>query len=285
MSVTAPRPPATAPRAVASPAPPAWPRSLCAVVRRGLLDQARAPLTWGGGLGAMSALIAALWPSIEGSVDQLMKSYPESLKDAFNIAELDSVEKYVDAEMLSLIVPLALAFFAIRCIVRATVGAEERGYLDTLLSLPLSRRVLMAGSYVVTGVAAAAVLAVVWALTWVTGTIAGTGISAGTLAAGVFNVWPLAMAFAGLAALAAGALRHPGAVTAVATGTLVAMYIVDVVGKLSDALEPLRVASAFRWYGSAIQDGFDVSHAAGLTLAGVVLAVAGAVLFERRDVR
>jgi ABC-2 type transport system permease protein len=283
MSVTAPRP-AAPPTARPAAAPP-WRRSLGAVLGRGLRDQARAPLTWGGGLGALSALIAAMWPSIEGSVDQLLESYPEGLKDAFNIAELDSVEQYVDAEMLSLIVPLALAFFAIRCVVRTTVGAEERGHLDTLLSLPLSRRVLVAGSYLVTGLAAAAVLAVVWALTSVAGTIAGTGISAGTLAVGVFNVWPLAMAFAGLAVLAAGALRHPGAVTAVATGTLVAMYVVDVVGKLSDTLEPLRVASAFRWYGSAIQDGFDASHAAGLVLAGVLLAVAGAVLFERRDVR
>jgi ABC-2 type transport system permease protein len=254
-------------------------------VRRGLLDQAHAPLTWGGALGAMGALVAAIWPSIEGSVDELMQSYPDSLKDAFNIAQLDTVEKYVDAEMLSLIVPLAVAFFAVRCIVRATVGAEERGYLDTLLSLPLSRRVLVAGSFIVTALAGGAILAVVWALTWLAGTIAGTGISAGTLAAGVFNVWPLAMAFAGLAALAAGALRHPGAVTAVGAGTLVAMYLVDVLGKLSDPLEPLRVVSAFRWYGSAIQDGVDWSHAAGLTLAGVVLAAAGAVLLERRDVR
>ena len=32
------------------------------------------PLTWGAGIGAMSALIAALWPSIEGSVSKLVES-------------------------------------------------------------------------------------------------------------------------------------------------------------------------------------------------------------------
>ncbi len=32
------------------------------------------PLTWGGGIGAMSALIAALWPSIEGSVAQARRT-------------------------------------------------------------------------------------------------------------------------------------------------------------------------------------------------------------------
>jgi ABC-2 type transport system permease protein len=186
--------------------------------------------------------------------------------------------------MLSLIVPLALAFFAVRYATRSTVGAEDRGHLDTLLSLPLSRRVLVAGSFLVTGVVLAAILAVIWALTFVTGTVAGTGISAGTLAAGLVNVWPLSMAFAGLAVLAAGVLHRPAPVTAIATGTLVAMYVVDLVGKLTDAIEPLRVVSAFRYYGSAIQSGLDVSHMLGLCAVAATLVAVGAVLFDRRDV-
>lgn len=265
--------------------PPSTGRSLAAVVRRGLRDQRRAPLTWGGGLGAMSALMAAIWPSIEGQMQDLMQSYPESLKTAFGITELNSVERYVDAEMLSLIVPLAVAFFAVRCVTNALVGAEERGHLDTLLTLPLARRVLVGGTFVVTGISVAAILAVIWALTWVTGTIAGTGISATTLGAGVVNVWPLAMAFAGLAALASGVAHRPATVTAIATGTLLGMYVIDLVGKLADAVEPFRVISAFRYYGSAIQNGLDLSHVAGLTIAALLAATAGALLFERRDVR
>ena len=70
----------------------------------------------------------------------------------------------------------------------------------------------------------------------------------------------------------------------IATGTLVAMYVIDLVGKLADPIEPLRWASAFRYYGSAIDDGIDPLAFAGLTLTGVALAAAGAWLFERRDV-
>jgi len=109
------------------PAPPPWLRSFMALTLHGLRERRRAPLTWGGGLGAMSALMAAIWPSIEGSMQKLIKSYPSGLKEAFGIQQLDSVEKYIDAEMLSLIIPVALALFAIRCVARATVGAEERG--------------------------------------------------------------------------------------------------------------------------------------------------------------
>jgi ABC-2 type transport system permease protein len=265
-------------------APLPWRLSLVALVGRGLRDHARAPLTWGGGLGAMTALIALMWPSIEDSMDEMMRSYPESLKKAFGIAELDTVERYVDAEMLSIIVPLAVAFFAVRCTIGATVAAEDRGHLDTLLSLPVSRRVLVVASFAVTLLDVLAILALLWAMTWVTGTVAGTGISASLLAQGAFNVAPLSMAFAGFAALLAGVLHRPAVVTGIATGVLVAMYVIDLVGKISEPLEPLRAISAFRYYGSAIQHGFDVSHAIGLTLAGVALTAAGALLFERRDV-
>ena len=72
--------------------------------------------------------------------------------------------------------------------------------------------------------------------------------------------------------------------TAVSVGTLIAMYIVDLVGKLADPIEPLRYASAFRYYGSAVRDGIDPLAFAGLVFAGAVLAALGAFLFERRDV-
>ena len=63
------------------------------------------------------------------------------------------------------------------------------------------------------------------------------------------------------------------------------MYIVDLMGKLADPFEPLRFASAFKYYGSAVQDGIDPLAFAGLALAGAALATAGAFLFDRRDVR
>jgi ABC-2 type transport system permease protein len=264
--------------------PPGRWRSLRAVIGGELRAQRRAPLSWGLGLGAMTALMAAMWPSIEGSMEEMMESYPASIKEAFGIQALDTVEKYVDAEMLSLVIPLALGFFVVRRMAGALTGAEERGHLDPLLSLPLARWVLVAGTFVATGVMTAVILVVIWALTLLVGTIAGTGISALTLGEGLLSVWPLVMVFGGLATLAAGLLHHAAAVTAIGAGTLVGMYVVDLVGKLAEPLEPLRAATAFRYYGSAIQQGLDVSHLLGLTLVALLLAALGAWRFERRDV-
>jgi hypothetical protein len=46
---------------------------------------------------------------------------------------------------------------------------------------------------------------------------------------------------------------------------------------------PLRLLSAFRSYGSAVQDGLDASHMIVLMLVALGLIAAGAWLFERRD--
>jgi ABC-2 type transport system permease protein len=232
----------------------------------------------------MSALMAAIWPSVEGSLNEALKGYPEGLKEAFNIREITGVEAYIDAEMMSLIVPLAVAFLAVRVVTRATAGAEEQRYLDTLLAAPVARSALVAGVLIVAALVVAVVLATLTLITWMAAIIAGTDASLAVLGRGAANVWPLAMLFAGLAALAAGCLHRSGQVMAIATGTLVGMYVVDLVGKLADPIEPLRYASAFKYYGSAIQDGIDPLAFVGLTLTGVALGVGGAMLLQRRDV-
>ncbi len=259
-------------------------RSLRAVVRRGLLDHRRAPLTWGLPLGALCALIVAMYPSIADSLKTLTQSYPQGLKEAFNIKDLDTVEAYLDAEMFSLIVPLAVGFFAIRSISHALSVPEERVYLDTTLAAPISRRVLVAGSFIVAALASVAVLLVVFALTMIADIPVGTGLSSLKTAAGVANVWALAVFFAGVAVLDAGFLHRSAAVTATAAGTLVGMYVIDLVGKIAEPLEPFRALTAFKYYGSGLTDGMDPLAFAGLTTCGALLAFAGMVLFERRDV-
>jgi ABC-2 type transport system permease protein len=269
-------------------APPAAPISglatLRAAVRHGLKGRTRSILIWGGSLGALGAFMAAIYPSVQDGLDKAMENYPEGLKQAFGIEDLNTVEAYVHAEMFSLIVPLAIAYLAVRVVAQAVATAEERGYLDTILSLPLSRRVLLAGAYLVCGLVSMAILILTGALTFVVGRAAGTGISLGLMTAGAIGVWPLAMFFGGVAALAAGTLHRAGAVTGIAMGTAVGMYAFDLAGRLTDTLEPLRWVSAFRYYGQPLRDGIDPAAFIGLTAAGVLLAVVGALLFERRDV-
>jgi ABC-2 type transport system permease protein len=228
--------------------------------------------------------MAAIYPAIHGSIGQIVKGYPAALKQAFDVQAMNTVEGYIHAEMFSLIVPLALGYFAIRAIVDGTVGAEDRGELDTTLSLPVSRSVLLAASYLVVALVCAAIMAVTGVMTFAAGRIAGTDISLGLVVAGVMGVWPLALFGGGVSALASGALHSPRIASGISLGTIVGMYALDLAGRLAHGLEPIRWASAFRYYGAPMRDGIDPAAFIGLTGVGALLLLAGAMLLERRDV-
>ena len=69
------------------------------VVRRGLLDRWRAVLSWGISIGALGAFMAAIYPSIKTTVEDVAKNYPAGLKQAFGVQAMNTVEGYVHAEM------------------------------------------------------------------------------------------------------------------------------------------------------------------------------------------
>lgn len=249
-----------------------------------LSDRRRSLLAWGLPLGLMSAFIVAIFPSVEDSIGQAVADYPPALKEAFGISELANVEQYLQAEMLSLIVPLALGYLAVRAVASGLAGAAETGRLDVLLSSPVSRSRLCAAGFLATAVELAVVLAVSWLLTMAGSALAGAGLDAGPAAAGFANVWPLALLFAGLGVIVCGFSLRTSVVTGSVAGVLVAMYVIDLVGKLDPGLDWVRYASVFKYYGNAIEDGIDPLAFGGVTIAAVVLAALGAWLFERRDI-
>ncbi len=249
-----------------------------------LRERRLVPLTWGGALGAMSALMVLIWPSLEDTVRELVNSYPKAVMQAFGVTGFNTVEQYVDGELFGLLVPLAAVVLVVSSVIRPIVGAEDAGQLDTWLTMPLPRRALAWSSFAAAVAVLAGALAVMWILTILAGLIAGVGVDAWIIARGVLNVLPLATFFGGVALVAAGATRGSSRVSGIALGTLIAMYVLDIAGKLAPDWEEVRYLSAFRLYGSAISSGLDAGHVVGLTGAGLLLALIGTELFQRRDV-
>lgn len=212
-----------------------------------------------------------------------MTNYPPALKEAFGVGNLATVEQYLHAEMLSLIVPLAVGYLAVRSIASGLSGAAESGRLDVLLSAPLSRRRLVAADLLATAAELAAVLAITLVLTELGSAISGAGLSFGSALAGFANVWPLGLLAAGLGVIATGFSLRTSVVTGSVAGVLVAMYIVDLAGRLDTSLDWIRYGSVFRYYGNAIEDGIDPLAFAGVVVAAALLAGLGSLLFERRD--
>jgi ABC-2 type transport system permease protein len=257
---------------------------MTALVTAQLHERRRSLLSWGLPIGAWSAFVVAIYPSVEGALSKAISSYPESLKQAFGIAELTSVEQYLNAEMLSLIVPLAVGYLAVRSVASGLSGAAESGRLDVLLSAPVSRRRLVASGFAATAIELAAVLAVSLLITALGGLVAGAGLCFGLALAGFANVWPLALLFAGFGVVATGWSLRTSVVTGSVAGVLVAMYVADLVGRLDTSLDWIRYGSVFRYYGKAIEDGIDPVAFVGVTVVAVAFAALGALLFERRDI-
>jgi ABC-2 type transport system permease protein len=254
-----------------------------ALIAAQLRERRRSLLSWGLPIGLWSAFVVAIYPSVEDALAKAVASYPEALKQAFGIADLTSVEQYLNAEMLSLIVPLAVGYLAVRSVASGLSGAAESGRLDVLLSAPVSRRRLVASGFAATAVELAAVLLVSVLITMLGSALAGSGLSFGSALAGYANVWPLALLFAALGVVVTGWSLHTAVVTGSVAGALVAMYVADLVGRLDTSLDWVRYGSVFRYYGRAIEAGIDPLAFAGVTAVAIALAGLGALLFERRD--
>ena len=254
---------------------PTWQASLRAMIRSGLHYRRRATLDLGRRTRRDERAHGGDLAVRPDSIHQIVKNYPSTLKEAFGVEAMNTVEGYIHAEMLSLIVPLAMSYFAIRAdtgdrrrrgarpprhdarpprIPDGPDGRQLRRHRDPAgrdprdnLGDDVHRR-----------------------------RDGGHRHLASTLTAGVKGVWPLAMAFAGLAVLAAGMLHNARAVTGVAVGVLVAMYALDVAGRLANGLDPIRLISAFRYYGAPLRDGIDAGSFIGLAAIGTLRSITGA---------
>lgn len=255
-----------------------------ALVDAALRERRRSLLVWSLAVGLTGAFFMLIWPSVEEAIGGAVEAYPENLKEAFGIGSLTTPEEYLNAELFSVILPLALGVFALRSVSASIAGAEERGHLDVLLSAPISRSQLVAATLIAIAAELAIVLVAGWTLTCLGSVVAGAGLSAGQAGAAFAGLWPLAMFIAGVATLVTGWSGRAAIVSGVAGGTLVAMYLLDLIGRLDDAIEGVRWISVFRYNAHAAVEGIDPVAFAGVTVAAAGLAVAGALLLERRDI-
>jgi ABC-2 type transport system permease protein len=256
---------------------------LAALVGFHLRERRRSPLAWGLPLGAMSAFIVAIYPSVQGALTKVVAQYPEGLKQAFGIGELSDVEQYLHGEMLSLIVPLAIGYLAARAVASDLSGAAESGRLEAILSAPVTRSAVCFGAFLAAAVEIAAVLILTLVLSLVGSVLAGAGLGFGHALAGFAAVWPLALVGGGLAVVVSGFSLKTSVVTGVVAGALVAMYVIDLLGKLDESISGVRYVSIFKYYGNAIETGIEPAAFVGLAALALVLAAVGALLFERRD--
>jgi len=243
----------------------------------------RAAIFWALGLSIYTVLMVLTFPAFEDSGALDMSNYPEAIREAFNLENLNLIEPYISSQVFQM-APLVLAFYPITVFAGAIAGAEERGRLDLLLGNPMPRRVLVVATWLAVALVLLAMLLVLGASTWVVAVAIDVDLSLRESFRGALNLWPICMAFGSLALALSARVRQRGVAIGVPVALLFLMYLVDVIGKISSDFADLRVASAFKYYGDAIVNGFPWGGALLLTAIAVLLLALAIPLFERRDI-
>lgn len=157
--------------------------------------------------------------------------------------------------------------------------ADER--LETLLSLPVSRRGWLGGRLVLAVGGAGAISLTAGLLTWAGAKSGGVSISlAGMLEAGL-NCLPVALMFLGIAALAYAIV--PRASAGLSYGLVTVAFLWDLFGSLLSVPKWLVEATPFAHVGLVPAQPFRAGATVIMLAIAAISALAAVWLFERRD--
>ena len=213
-------------------------------------DRRQGLLWWNVGIGLMTVAVLSIWPSVHDEYAKLVQNYPEALLAFFGVdkAGLGSASGYLQAELFSLMLPLAFIAYMIAGASAAIAGEQELGTLELLLAQPVSRRRVasekFAGLCVSSAVIAGgfAVVAVVFARVF------DVRVGSVHLVAATFSAWVLAVLFGAVALLAGCITGHRALAAGVAAGSAAAAYLLSTLGALVEGVKRFRPASPFWWY-------------------------------------
>lgn len=251
----------------------------------------RALAWWVGGSFAYLLFLGSVFPTFRqhaGQFEEVLNSYPESLRALFNIVEgagFGTGPGFFHMELFSFMIPLLLISFAVGFGARAIAGEEEEGILDLVLSTPVTRsRVLleqfgaMASTTALIGLAMAAAIASA-------GAAFNMGLEGSHVLAAMLASVLLALVFGSVALAVGAATGRRGLAIGVAGAAAVAAYLIFALADLVSWLGTVQKASPWYYYAQSapLLNGAEWAHFGFLAAMVVVLVIAGGLALTRRD--
>lgn len=242
---------------------------------------------WSLAVAVTVALVVALYPSIGGNkaYDQVIENFPPELRELFGTTSLGSATGYLSTELYGFFLPAILIAYAIGRGAACVAGEEEGHTLDLLLAQPVSRvsAYLQKAAAMVIGVVILSIVSLVPIL--LLREPADIDIPVGNLVAITVQQGLLAITFGTIALLVSVVVgrRAPG--MAVAGGLAFLTYLIEGLGRSIDWLGDWRWLSPWNWYSAEqpIANGLAATYALVFVLVGLVVAAAGLVVFQRRN--
>ena len=241
---------------------------------------------------AFLLMYIAMFPSFANQQeqwDQMLKSMPQEMMKAFNLQDYSfaHLENFLSSELYSITWPLLLIILSISSAGAALANEIEKGTIEFLLSMPISRTKLFISRYL----AGTLVILVFVALT----------IYAAIPLAKIFNIEVQAVNYSSLALIAflfglaifsiamflSAMLSERGKVYFISAGVIVLMYVANIVVKLKEKYADLKYISFFHYFDSVkilIHNEIDKVGIWVFLATIIIFTIAGLVAFDKRDI-
>lgn len=178
--------------------------------------------------------------------------------------------------------------FLIRHYAASFAREIEKKTIDLLMSTPLSRRNLFMSRYLAWA-AVSVTLVIIFALVIIAG-VSAIGetdqLSSDRSLLACLLLLPFLLVVQGLGMLGSVLFNETRKATGFAMGVFFGMFLVQILARLSEGLEPLRFLSIFHYWGTAAVlhgEAFPWSGTIVLITLAVALFAAGLSVFEKKD--
>jgi ABC-2 type transport system permease protein len=264
------------------------------LIKRMLLDKKNALFAYSVAIFLFIGLYLALFPAIQDQseqLSQLLESYPDAFFKAFGLEKADLtfefVESYLSSEVFSFLWPILVVIFAASLANYSVVTEIAKGTIELTLAQPISRIKIFFARYLA-GVISLAIftavtifsivpLAAIYNIEYRIENFLKMGYVSGLFALAVFS---LGMLFSSI-------FSEKGKASFAVGGTVILMYVLNVVSALKENLESLQYFSFFHYYSpsAVLNRGEIIDYTLWVFVGVTVLAISlGAFIFNRRDV-
>ena len=255
-----------------------------------LRDQRIPVVAYGLGLGALALLIVAIYPAFAASgaeLEEAMENLPDAYK-AFTggVLSLTEFDGYLVSQYL-IILPLILAIFAIIEGTGALRGEEERGSMDTLLSLPLARSQVVFHKAIATLLSIALVLVIIGIVLAVSvAFVEEATLALDRLAVVLLNSFGMGALFYCFSLFLSASLPSRRLAGVIGAVFAVGAYFFDAMTDIVEGLHDFRYFGPFNYFEplAILKEDLSFLNSGVLLGASLVFLLGAVLIFQRRDI-
>lgn len=260
-----------------------------AVFAKTLRDKRWFTLGWLLGFALLSLLMTLFYPAMhaDGVLDTLTQKLPKGFESLVgNLAYLQHFSTYLAAQLFDIRGSIFAGIVAIIIGLSLSVGDEDRGYLRTLLALPIGRTRLLIEKWLAMAVIMALIVTGMLVTIYVAAPTIGESVDGWWLLRLVAGQWLVMFAIGSLVFAAGIASGKRAVATIVGIIVVVAGFILATFGPSVDWLKDYDVLSLYHYFPATdiATTGFAVRDLLVLGSCIIVPTILAYVAFRRRDI-